>query len=181
MHHTCRCAPQALLAKDGSLQGQDPILHIGKTQFQNANFPMDEQGRTYHLGTKVNQMDTSHSIHFHHHDHYSVSSLTQEFAPQRGEVANKILSVGSTKRAMLLSEFLDHSEDGAHLLEVESDRGFLTITGVPCPNQLYCTRKQPSRFPWCCWPAFSYVDLLYDHHCCCMVRNCRQLFNTPVA
>ena len=44
-------------------------------------------------------------------------------------MANKILSVGSTKRAMLLSEFLDHSEAGAHLLEVESDRGFLTITG----------------------------------------------------
>lgn len=60
---------------------------------------MDEQGRTYHLGTK------------------------------RGEVANKILSVGSTKRAMLLSQLLDHSDGGAHLLEIESDRGFLTITG----------------------------------------------------
>lgn len=47
-----------MLANDGSLQGQDPILHIGKTQFQNANFPMDEQGRTYHLGTKVSQIDT---------------------------------------------------------------------------------------------------------------------------
>lgn len=45
-----------MLAKDGTLQGQDPILHIGKTQFQNANFPMDEQGRTYHLGTKVIQI-----------------------------------------------------------------------------------------------------------------------------
>ncbi|KAL3133066.1 hypothetical protein ABBQ38_006970 [Trebouxia sp. C0009 RCD-2024] len=90
---------QAMLAQDGTLQGQDPILHIGKTQFQNADFPMDEQGRTYHLGTK------------------------------RGEVANKILSVGSTKRAMLLSQLLDHSDNEAHLFEIESDRGFLTITG----------------------------------------------------
>lgn len=123
-----------MLAKDGSLQGQDPIRHIGKTQFQNANFPMDEQGRTYHLGTKVTQIDTNYHDHNDYHDRYLVVSLTLEFPPQRGEVANKILSVGSTKRAMLLSEFLDHSEDGAHLLEVESDRGFLTITGVPSQN-----------------------------------------------
>ena len=51
-----------MLAKDGSLQGQDPILHIGKTQFQNANFPMDEEGRTYHLGTKVTQLDINITV-----------------------------------------------------------------------------------------------------------------------
>lgn len=90
---------QAMLLHNGSSQDTDPILHIGKTQFQDANFPMDDQGRTYHLGTK------------------------------EGEVANRILSVGSTKRAMLLSEMLEPMENSSQLLEVESDRGFLTITG----------------------------------------------------
>ncbi len=42
-----------MLLHTGSSQDTDPILHIGKTQFQDANFPMDDQGRTYHLGTKV--------------------------------------------------------------------------------------------------------------------------------
>ena len=42
-----------MLLHNGSSQDTDPILHIGKTQFQDANFPMDDQGRTYHLGTKV--------------------------------------------------------------------------------------------------------------------------------
>lgn len=88
-----------MLLHNGSSVDTDPILHIGKTQFQDANFPMDDQGRTYHLGTK------------------------------EGEVANRILSVGSTKRAMLLSEMLEPMEGSQQLFEVESDRGFLTITG----------------------------------------------------
>lgn len=96
---TQRHATQAMLLHNGSSQDTDPILHIGKTQFQDANFPMDDQGRTYHLGTK------------------------------EGEVANRILSVGSTKRAMLLSEMLEPMENSSQLLEIESDRGFLTITG----------------------------------------------------
>lgn len=94
-----RRQPRQRLVPQAMLQHTDPILHIGKTQFQDANFPMDDQGRTYHLGTK------------------------------EGEVASKILSVGSTKRAMLLSELLDPSQNGNRHLEIESDRGFLTITG----------------------------------------------------
>ena len=50
---------------------------------------------------------------------------------QAGEVANRILSVGSAKRAMLLSEMLLPLDNARQLLEVESDRGFLTITGDP--------------------------------------------------
>ena len=49
----CRHVTQALLLHNGTSSGYDPILHIGKTQFEDANFPMDDQGRTYHLGTKV--------------------------------------------------------------------------------------------------------------------------------
>eukprot|EP00798_Chlamydomonas_sp_ICE-L_P032560 gene32561-17225_t len=53
-----------------------------KTLYTNANFPVDAEGRTYHLHTK------------------------------RGEVAPRILSVGSTGRAMLLANFLDPIEAG---------------------------------------------------------------------
>ena len=38
--------------------------------------------------------------------------------------------MGSTKRAMLLSEYLDPPDQEQKLFEVESDRGFLTITGL---------------------------------------------------
>ena len=46
---------------------------------------------------------------------------------QPGEVANRILSVGSTKRAILLAEELDSQQS---LFQLESGRGFLTITGA---------------------------------------------------
>ena len=46
---------------------------------------------------------------------------------QPGEVANRILSVGSTKRAILLAEELDSQQT---LFQLESGRGFLTITGA---------------------------------------------------
>ena len=45
-------------------------------------------------------------------------------------MANRVLSVGSTKRAILLSQLLNPPENAVQLLEIESDRGFLTITGV---------------------------------------------------
>lgn len=70
-----------------------------KRQFSNANFPTDAEGRTYHLGTK------------------------------RGEVANRLLSVGSTDRAILLSQFLEPPRRGQPLLQRLSKRGFLTVTG----------------------------------------------------
>ena len=58
-------------------------------------------------------------------------------AMQAGEVANRVLSVGSTKRAILLSQLLDPPENAAQLLEIESDRGFLTITGDVQCSALY--------------------------------------------
>lgn len=65
----------------------------------NANFPTDNEGRTYHLGTK------------------------------RGEVANRILSVGSVERAHLLSELLEPVNGEVKRFEHMSSRGFLTVTG----------------------------------------------------
>ena len=62
--------------------------------------------------------------------HLSDVSAQQTVAPlhmQPGEVANRILSVGSTKRAILLAEELDSQQS---LFQLESGRGFLTITGV---------------------------------------------------
>lgn len=49
---------------------------------------------------------------------------------QKGEVANRILSVGSEKRALMLSEYLEPPAPNRPLFIYESSRGFLTITGV---------------------------------------------------
>ena len=133
----CRLVPQAML------QHTDPILHIGKTQFQDANFPMDDQGRTYHLGTKVKLYGKTSSPVIA--DAY-VFSVTSSCDSQEGEVASKILSVGSTKRAMLLSELLDPSQNGNRHLEIESDRGFLTITGDSCIHMQAVDDHKPSWF-----------------------------------
>ncbi|KXZ47755.1 hypothetical protein GPECTOR_33g637 [Gonium pectorale] len=78
-----------------------PIAVIGrhKPTYKNANFPTDAEGRTYHLGTK------------------------------EGEVAPRILSVGSVGRAQLLSTLLDPPAAGKTLFHRTSSRGFLTITG----------------------------------------------------
>lgn len=68
------------------------------TDYSNANFPVDQEGRTLHLGCK------------------------------RGELANRILSVGSMDRALLIADNLEgpEGEKFQHL----SGRGFLTITGL---------------------------------------------------
>ncbi|KAG0370581.1 uridine phosphorylase [Gamsiella multidivaricata] len=74
----------------------------------NANFPMDAEGRTYHVGVK------------------------------RGELANRILTVGDPARAIILSRSLDgvNLENTAskaipsNLFSFASHRGFLTITGL---------------------------------------------------
>ncbi|KAI9596295.1 nucleoside phosphorylase domain-containing protein [Syncephalis fuscata] len=63
---------------------------------KNANFPMDAEGHTYHVGLK------------------------------RGEVCNRILTVGDPERARRLATLLDAD---APKFERESHRGFLTITG----------------------------------------------------
>jgi len=62
----------------------------------NANFPIDPDGRVYHLGVK------------------------------KGEVANRILSVGDSTRAKLLTLFLDDPDR----LFVKSNRGFTVYTGT---------------------------------------------------
>ncbi|KAK3820471.1 MAG: nucleoside phosphorylase domain-containing protein [Benniella sp.] len=73
----------------------------------NANFPMDADGRTYHVGVK------------------------------RGELANRVLTVGDPARAIVLSRSLDGVDREntppktipANLFSFASHRGFLTITG----------------------------------------------------
>lgn len=72
---------------------------LNKRQYTDANFPVDAEGRTYHLGTK------------------------------RGEVANRVLSVGSTDRAIMISKFLSPLQPGKPLFQLVSKRGFLTVTG----------------------------------------------------
>lgn len=63
---------------------------------QNANFPRDPEGRVYHLGVK------------------------------HGEVANRILSVGDSARAKMLSQMLDNPNN----LLIISNRGFTVYTGT---------------------------------------------------
>ncbi|GIL80023.1 hypothetical protein Vretimale_12853 [Volvox reticuliferus] len=75
------------------------VIGRHKPVYKNANFPTDAEGRTYHLGTK------------------------------EGEVASRILSVGSVSRAQLLSNLLDPPTPGRPLFQRTSSRGFLTITG----------------------------------------------------
>ncbi|KAG0302157.1 hypothetical protein BGZ98_007734, partial [Dissophora globulifera] len=73
----------------------------------NANFPMDSEGRTYHVGVK------------------------------RGELANRVLTVGDPARAIVLSRSLDGVDlentppktVPSNLFSYASHRGFLTITG----------------------------------------------------
>ncbi|KAG0376002.1 hypothetical protein BGX24_008408 [Mortierella sp. AD032] len=72
----------------------------------NANFPMDPEGRTYHVGIK------------------------------RGELANRIITVGDPARAIVLSRSLDGVDPAtpaktvpANLFSHASHRGFLTVTG----------------------------------------------------
>jgi uridine phosphorylase len=67
--------------------------------FSDANFPRDGDGRTLHLGTR------------------------------RGEVAPRILSVGSMDRALALAALLAPPRPGGALFQHLSPRGFLTVTG----------------------------------------------------
>ncbi|KAF8333149.1 purine and uridine phosphorylase [Cantharellus anzutake] len=45
-----------------------------------------------------------------------------------GELANRIVTVGDPHRALKLAEKFDHNDGG--IIKVESDRGFLTMTGT---------------------------------------------------
>ncbi|KAL5519701.1 hypothetical protein ACEPAG_1361 [Sanghuangporus baumii] len=80
-----------------------------KGTFTNANFPRTADGRVYHLGVR------------------------------KGEVANRIVTVGSPSRAETISRLLDQGEHSNHhgdvyrpvpaVFRLSSERGFLTITG----------------------------------------------------
>lgn len=66
----------------------------------NANFPTDVEGRVYHVGIK------------------------------RGEVANRIITVGDYVRARRIAVFFDGEEvTGRPVFEFVSQRGFTTLTG----------------------------------------------------
>jgi uridine phosphorylase len=69
-------------------------------QMVNANFPLDAEGRTFHLGCK------------------------------KGEIASRILSVGDASRAELLSQFLRPFPNGDPIFNLVSSRGFSVTTGV---------------------------------------------------
>jgi hypothetical protein len=62
---------------------------------------------------------------------------------QRGEVANRILSVGSMDRALMIADQLQGAEPGAPLFQHLSGRGFLTITGA---HQLLCYASSYMQF-----------------------------------
>ncbi|EJC98348.1 purine and uridine phosphorylase [Fomitiporia mediterranea MF3/22] len=68
-----------------------------KDTFTDANFPRTADGRVYHLGIRP------------------------------GDVANRILTVGSPSRAEAIASLLDG--DASSLFKLSSERGFLTITG----------------------------------------------------
>ncbi|KAL5524211.1 hypothetical protein ACEPAF_9351 [Sanghuangporus sanghuang] len=80
-----------------------------KETFTNANFPRTADGRVYHLGVR------------------------------KGEVANRIVTVGAPSRAETISRLLDQGEHSDHhgdvyrpvpaVFRLSSERGFLTITG----------------------------------------------------
>lgn len=72
----------------------------GLVSFENANFPMDQDKRTYHVGTK------------------------------RGEVANRILSVGDVTRAALCASFMEPPPGMSEVYSYKSKRGFVTHTGL---------------------------------------------------
>ncbi|GAX77180.1 hypothetical protein CEUSTIGMA_g4626.t1 [Chlamydomonas eustigma] len=105
-----------------------------KPSFSNANFPTTPEGRTYHLGTKG------------------------------GEVANRILSVGATQRAELLSKLLDPPPNGGQLFRYLSSRGFLTVTGEYQGTPISIVSTQMGM------PNMDFV-----------VRECRAVVEGPMA
>eukprot|EP00700_Malawimonas_jakobiformis_P001950 EC722866.1.p1 GENE.EC722866.1~~EC722866.1.p1 ORF type:complete len:153 (+),score=18.11 EC722866.1:33-461(+) len=77
--------------------GAAPVSSLRSHNFHDANFPTDAEGRVYHVGVK------------------------------KGEVANRILSVGSEARAAVIASFLDSPEK---TFVKRSSRGFVTYTGT---------------------------------------------------
>lgn len=71
-----------------------------KANFVDANFPVDAEGHVYHLGIR------------------------------RGEIANRIVSVGDHQRAALIASFLDPLPETGEVFQRSSKRGFTVYTGV---------------------------------------------------
>lgn len=119
--------------------GAGTVLHPRKTDIRDANFPMDAEGRTYHLGTKRGEVGAGSGLVAHG---IAAATFTNTSVPETAancspaplprfdpQVANRILSVGSEKRALVLAEYLQPPAPGRGLFMLESSRGFLTITG----------------------------------------------------
>ncbi|RIA90257.1 nucleoside phosphorylase domain-containing protein [Glomus cerebriforme] len=71
-------------------------IEENKSKIENANSPVTGEGRVYHVGVK------------------------------RGEVANRIITVGDPKRAEEFAKWLDKDTP---IFRIKSHRGFLTLTG----------------------------------------------------
>jgi len=83
---------------DNNILATHSLHHVHKVgDMKDANFPKDSEGRVYHLGVK------------------------------RGEVANRILSVGDSGRAERIAKLLDNPEKN---FVRTSTRGFITYTGT---------------------------------------------------
>ena len=63
------------------------------------------------------------------------SGATYHVATRPGQVANRIITVGDPKRAQRIAKFFD---GGKILVEVQSQRGYLTLTGL-CAADISCS------------------------------------------
>ncbi|KAK3240868.1 hypothetical protein CYMTET_49324 [Cymbomonas tetramitiformis] len=95
VHKPCSVSVTVPSAETSAADSEKPK----KATFTDANFPLDPEGRVYHLGVK------------------------------RGEVTNRILSVGDSDRARRLAGLLDPPVEGGDLFHAESSRGFNVYTG----------------------------------------------------
>jgi uridine phosphorylase len=77
-----------------------PLPHQTTGDIKGTNFPMDGEGRVYHLALK------------------------------KGELANDIIIVGDPNRAAIVSEFLTQVPSLSHVFPHTCNRGFTTYTGT---------------------------------------------------
>lgn len=104
---------------------------------------------------------------------------------QKGEVAHRILSVGSSQRAQLISTLLEPLSPGEPLFQRLSSRGFLTITGkpaIPKPRPFRAAesapRAQQMRTSICKALAFSPWSSLSAQPVALVMRVCMVVVRT---